>query len=396
MNYIQEDKSRRVLSNIFVGALIFCFAALNNKFPLLFEESGVYIKDGFLRPRVFNNTFLYSFFVAHTSWGRSLWLVIYTQSLVLTIVVNYYFRVFLKCKSNHSVFYFCYIFLVSFLMSASVVVSTISPMLFNGISILAFGLLLSVRKMSIKDRLIISTIAVISTAMSISSLLILVIISLLYFIINIIFRKKTLKKNGASIINIGIVTLFCLAIVFLIQVVPKNRLSNDLIPIKSTMLSEKKHEAPAGAKNIITDILGYLNAGVPQPLSPIWDLSISTYNIPIVNGQALNAIEDWFSGDIRECYLSKQREGIEKFTILRISQWLLLLSSIVLYVYFTMDRKMRYRNLLFYFLAAFLLNLAIGSVFNGAQKNNLWSFVWVLPLPLFLIFFSGKTKLKFI
>lgn len=412
MDRILENKNSSFLSNVLVGALILCFAAFNNKFPLLFEESGIYIKDGFSLPHVVNSKLLYSLFVAHTSWGKSLWLVIYFQSLILATVINYYFRYFVPYKKNRSFFYFGYLFLISFLMSASIAASTISPVLFGSISILAVGLLVLIRKMILRDRIIVSIIAVLSTAMAFSSIVIAVMIPLLYFVINLINRRNTIKAFPITIVNIGIVNVVSIVLFSILPIGPGNSASKHNLPgflrafdhIEpfnksgggvSADTKNLKNKSGIQGNQILNRKSEYLKSGTSESFSIIKVMTIKAYERPQVNGRALNAVEEWFSGDIRECYLSKQREGSEKFIMIGISQWIFLILSIVISLYALSISRIKYKGLIFYFFTAFLLNIVAVLLFNDAQKNNLWSFVWVVPLPLFLMF-SAKTDLKFI
>jgi len=72
-----------------MGAIVLCFAGLNNKFPLLTESSGIYINSGFTKEAPSDRPLLYGIFVAHSSWGKSLWLTIFSQALMFPSLENH-------------------------------------------------------------------------------------------------------------------------------------------------------------------------------------------------------------------------------------------------------------------------------------------------------------------
>ena len=146
---------------IVIGAIILCFAGLNNKFPLLTPDSGAYINSGFTKEVPFDRPGLYGLFVAHASWGRSLWLVIFCQALALSLMVYYYFRYFSGNK-NYMAFYLVCIFFITFFMSGSITASTIDPGVFAIISLLSMGLLLFADKPGKRDFNIIAITFVVS------------------------------------------------------------------------------------------------------------------------------------------------------------------------------------------------------------------------------------------
>ena len=179
--------NRKILL-VIIGAIILCFAGLNNKYPLLTLDSGVYIDSGFTREVPADRSIMYGIFTAHASWGKSLWLVVFTQALLLSLMLFYYFRYFSR-NSRYIVYYLATVFFITFCMSASVTVSTIDPGIFGGIALLGIGLLLFARNLKTRDFAIIFLSATIGLGMDISYFGMALLVLIVYGIF-LIFKRK--------------------------------------------------------------------------------------------------------------------------------------------------------------------------------------------------------------
>ncbi len=100
---------------VIIGAIILCYMGFNNKYPFLTSDSYKYIDSGFSHIDQDGYTLIYGFFVAHSSWGISLWFVVFTQALILSLIIYYVFKYFSSNK-NKSFIALCLMFFITFLM----------------------------------------------------------------------------------------------------------------------------------------------------------------------------------------------------------------------------------------------------------------------------------------
>ncbi len=345
--------------NILVGTLILSFAALNTKFPLFFEKSSEYIQNGFTY-RGMLTWDLYGMFVAHASWAKSLWLVIYLQAFLLALTIYWYFESFSSHTKWFRFYYFGYIVFVTFLMSGSLVASTISPMVLYGISFLSLGLLLFSGALSIHKRLAISLLTIITIltnqAVSISIFVMLSLVSLLI----VITQTKSFKKNIGSVINI-------LAI-------------NTVIIIFSVFICKQD-----GVLKKSTDTLSKVN------LANSIKIPTKVYRRAITYSSNSKVMQTWFNDDIREFYLSGQVYKSANNNILNNCQLFISLLLIFNYTYILLYKRTIYKILILYILVILILNQLATLIFDYWQEG-VWYLLWMLPLPLFLSLSSLKTK----
>jgi hypothetical protein len=351
------QSSINTIINVLVGTLILSFAALNTKFPLFFEGSSKYIQSGFTQRGMFGGD-LYGMFVAHASWATSLWLVVYLQAFLLALTLYWYFEFFSPSIEWLRFYYFGYILFITFLMSGSIVTSSISPMVLYCISFLALGLLLFAGTMSVNKRLAISLLTVITilTNQIISSSIFLILsLGSLFFII---WQTKSFKKNIVSIINILVINTVILIF---------------------TIFNYKQHFV----QNKSTDSLSKVNLtkGIKIPTK--------VYRRAIAYSSNSKVMQTWFNDDIREFYLSSQVYKSANNNILNNCQLFISLLLILTYTYILLYKRTIYKILILYVLAILLLNQLATLTFN---YRGVWYLLWTLPLPLFLFLSSLKTK----
>lgn len=174
---------------LLLGTIILAFSGFNNKYPLLTAKSGNYIESGFERTISKDGSILYGLFVAHTSWGYSLWLTILTQSLFVSIMLFYFFKYFTN-RTNILPYYLTCIFLSAFAMSASISSSSIQPGVFGAISILGFGLLLFSKELFRRDFWIIFFTVIVGLGMEPAYIMTLVFV-LSFYAILLMFPHKS-------------------------------------------------------------------------------------------------------------------------------------------------------------------------------------------------------------
>jgi hypothetical protein len=350
---------KNILS-IIIGAFFLCFAGLNNKFPLLANDSGGYIKAGFTKVVPFNRTIMYGLFVAYSSWGRSLWLVIFSQALILSLVLFYYFRYFCR-NTSFIVPYLSCLFFVAFMMSASVTTSRIGPAIFAGISILCIGLLLFAENLKRRDFYIISLLLIISTGMDVSYMVISAIL-LIVAGVSLLFRKKeqisgVLNINARRFATTGIPVFLSWLLIF---AVVRN---NDIYP--------------SSKKNIQTVIA--------DSFYQLLNIKISQYNMQGKSSEGYGAIHKWYTDEMRACNISCQMNDWLNLNPLNYCQTISAVLCICVFIMIFAGKIIsRHRNLFNYIFIAYMIYAFISATFYGIN-NDLQSHVaWLLPIPVFL------------
>ena len=180
-NFIRKQSLLDILLVLLCGMLL-CYMGFVNAFPLMYPDCGTYILSGFTLKVPVDRPIFYGLFVRHISLQTSLWLVIWTQGILLALVVFYYF----KYLSGTRLFRFYYLLCIAFLTfftPASFNVSQLIPDIFAPVSILALGLLLFAGNMKKRDVVVTTVILVYALAVHNSHLFINVLLLLVFTII---------------------------------------------------------------------------------------------------------------------------------------------------------------------------------------------------------------------
>jgi len=346
---------------IIMGAIVLCFAGLNNKFPLLTESSGIYINSGFTKEAPSDRPLLYGIFVAHSSWGKSLWLTIFSQALMLSLVLFYYFQYFSNSR-YHVVLFAAYIFFITFFTPVSVWVSSISPSIFLSIAVLSSGLMLFAKKLSRRDYLILAGVIVFSCGIDVSYMLI---ISSLILLISVIFLFTRKNKSLAKISS-------------------------------GKRLSEIIFFAVLGW--LISTLLLFLTGG---NASTVYELNVSMLqNLPGINADVYSAILDEtetfkalfhrYNDDVREFYLSWQRFEFLNINIYFYSQVFVLLLCLCLFIYFRKHLTGTLSYCLFVYFSLACIILLLISITGGDITGFKNTLTWILSLPIYFYIFKAE------
>ncbi len=174
MKKLFKTKDRYLfITGLIISAFILCFMAFYNGYPLVYPDTGTYIRSGFEGFVPEDRPITYGLFIRHMSMSETLWMVIFVQGLISSLILFYYFYYL----SNQSVkikllSFLTYIVFITFYFGASVNVSQLIPDIFTPITILSIGLLLFVQKMKRRDKIFISIILTYSISVHSSHLLI--------------------------------------------------------------------------------------------------------------------------------------------------------------------------------------------------------------------------------
>jgi len=447
MKFFINNKYNKHILAIVTGAVILCFMALYNTFPMTFNsDSATYLNTAFSHGVTAHRPILYGLFMIFVSLGYSLWLVIGAQALIVSLVVYYFFAYFTPAKYRVA-WFICYITLISFFMGGSFNVSWLMPDVFTPVCIMCMGLLLFAPQMSLRDLLVLSLILVVSIAMHNSHFYICMFLAVLLLLGSLLKSIKE-KFNNAGIKLKKIVLVILLLVIsnlFLSLVhytygggfkasrggpifLMGNLVEMGLI---DTYLAEncdqKQYELCAYKDSIPNNFLWAENSPIyiggwgsnkDEYTSIIKDIvTTPKYLKAVVFKSAILSIKQFFHFDTGEAEVPKEwvsntiihlypnhgerflnaRQSTDRlgFNFVNHTQKLIwaacLLACIIIFMLGKMEIK--YRLLIVFILLALFINAAICGSFSGAYPRYQSRVVWLLPLPL-LLYAAGKLDIK--
>jgi hypothetical protein len=362
--------SRNILS-VIIGAFFLCFSALNNKFPLLTGDSGGYINAGYTKIVPFDRTVMYGLFVAYSSWGISLWLVIFCQALIFSFVLFYYFRYF--CRNTAFIVpYLACLFFLAFMMSASVTTSCIGPAIFANTSILCIGLLLFAENLKRRDLYIISILTVMSIGMDVAYLVISAILLILAGLM-LLFRKKeqipgTLRTSIRRLAVTGTLVTAGWLLVPAIQY----GLGGGFAIVRDS--------------NINTFSQIKAQRAIDASFYQLSNIKVGKYDRQSKDSTGYNAMYKWYKHEVRACYIiSCQMNDWLNFNPLNYCQIISAILCACIFIPVLMNKIIsRHRNLFTYILLAFFIHAFVNAVLYGKNNDLQSHVVWLLPIPIFV------------
>jgi hypothetical protein len=97
---------------ILITSVVLMYAGFNNFYPLLYSDTGTYIRSGFTGTIPIDRPIFYGIFLRHTSLATSLWYVIFMQGVLLSSLIFFVTREFFK--NNLLFFYYFFIIFLLF------------------------------------------------------------------------------------------------------------------------------------------------------------------------------------------------------------------------------------------------------------------------------------------
>jgi hypothetical protein len=126
---------------VLTGAVLLCFAAGYNMYPLVYPDTGTYIVTG-LESRVpADRPLLYGLFLRHTSMRATMWFALFAQALLVSSVIFGFVKTYFKQYRYHLIYLGLLIPLIS-CTALSIKTSTLIPDVFTPLPILCFFILL--------------------------------------------------------------------------------------------------------------------------------------------------------------------------------------------------------------------------------------------------------------
>ncbi len=385
-----------------ISAIILCFAAFNNRFPLLTTDTGYFINSGFSQNTSSYPATVYGLFIAHFSWGRLIWLIVFSQCLIVSLTLYYTFRYF-TVGGNYRAPYLAFVFFSTFCMSASVISSTVAPDIFTSVTIITTGLLLSVENFSRRDFIVIATITVFSSGMRIDNLFIVVTITLLYAIRLTCVDKKKLTsgiqpslKRVMTVLALASTTFFLIAALLFYSTGNFNIHNLLMFQVaKTNTFVDSKGNSNAAVKAPTIKSLGLDEKKFSNRFLELTGIEVTAYSRTLEQSETFQAIYRWYNSDVRECMIARQFQGWLTFTYLNFAQFLSISGfSCLAILVFVMRTKSKPQFWLTYICLVILIQVLVSMIFLNAPNCNLTGIIWLLPIPFFFQLSSSKRTMK--
>jgi hypothetical protein len=199
---------------IFVAALASCYAAFYNGFPLVYSDTGTYLRSGFEGELAVDRPIFYGLFLRHVSLAETLWLVVFVQA-VITCWLLHLITGILFSGIKRNIIFLASVLLVTLATGYSYNVSILIPDIFATNSFLAFLVLLFSKELSKLKWVIISIVLLFSLSTHYSNIPIFIL--LFVIILPAIWLKRRKGVQHVSLKRI----LFTLGLfVFTIIMIP--------------------------------------------------------------------------------------------------------------------------------------------------------------------------------
>jgi hypothetical protein len=433
-----------VVATLCIASLLLCFMGFYNKFPLLFFDTGTYLWSGFTNKVPGDRPIIYGLFARHVSLYVSLWLVIFVQGIILAAAVYFFMSLFLAGRRRMLAF-FTYIILIAFFFGASINVSQLIPDVFTSVTILIVISLLFVESISVWHYALLFIVGSFSIATHNSHLLISAGIYCVY-LARMVFMKETGWKailaqkmkliipvlvagmmlnntvslllgqsffppSGSHVFLMGRLVQTGILEDYLNENCKKKEYKicayKDIIPEdfiwdfqKSPLYQNggwEGNKAEYGA--VISDILS-----TPKYLLKLFIKSIEsgfcqlyTFNMgdtpKLSNGDpAFEVVNYYFHDYVRDYHWSRQYRGELNYDLQNSLQKGLVAVSLLLLFFFYIHQKNesnRMKAVFSLILWGIFINAIVCGALSGVNDRYQSRVIWLLPLPLVIIFFQS-------
>jgi hypothetical protein len=200
----------KLRGGIFFAAMISCFVAFMNAYPLVYPDTGTYIYSGFDNLYFPDRPIFYGFFLRYTSFAASPWFVIFAQALITCYMLWLTTSIFFEGLKHNLVFLSTVIILTT-TTGYSYTVSILIPDIFTAVSFLCFLNLLLNPKLTRLELLVVSAIFVFSLCAHFSNLLIILFLfaGIFFVMIWMKIRKKIFYVSSKKILLPFLLCMSC-------------------------------------------------------------------------------------------------------------------------------------------------------------------------------------------
>jgi hypothetical protein len=433
------------LLSILLSALLLSAIALYNSYPMIFNfDTAMYIETGFNRQVGNDRPILYGLFIFVLGFWRSLWLVIAVQSLIVSLVLFYYFRYF-SDGIKFLPYYIGFVAMISFFMSGSFESSWLMPDVFTPVAILCVGLLIFAGKLKRRDTVVITLIAILSIGVHNSHFYICLSI-LLLLLIGFVFKtiRATYHSAGIHIKNILLAMLLTISSYLILGCIhficsgsfkssrggpiflmsnliemgiintyltencaqknyklcpykdslPNNFLWANNSPIKKTGGWRRNEAEYAAMEKDLLTTPRYLEIFLFK--STVYTLK-QFFNYDMIDilkpgARVNNVIEASYPGEYRQYTHARQSTNRINFGFINFTQNLMVGICLFLYAVLLLLKKAppKYCSFILFILLALIINAWICGTFSGVFSRYQSRVVWLLPLPLLLLLMESR------
>jgi len=433
---------------IAISSIILCSMAYYNTFPYVYNtDTAAYMEAAYTGKAGDDRPILYGLFIFLTSANYSLWLVIFSQAILVSYSLLVVFKTFVSKSSlqwmanTYGLFFLSYVVFVSFLMSASFQVSWLMPDVFTAISFLCLISILFLKDIKSFDFIASALIWVLSLAMHNSnSYICLLVLTLILFMLAILrFRKRSQPFHpGRVFLAISLIVLSNLFLASIHYIYGKSFkgtrggivfFMGNLVDMKvikpyldencgsknyqfckykdnispNFLWDEKSPLYKTGGwiknedeyKEIIKDILTtpkYLREVVAKSLllSLKQFFLFETGEAPVPWNKVHGVMFRFHKNetDFLKYYNARQNQGTLDFNLINFAQRVIVATLLMVYGYMIIRKKgtPATRILICFVLLSLLVNASFCATFSGAFPRYQSRVIWLLPLPLFIFF----------
>lgn len=147
MTRIGNIKMNKNAGFILIAVLASMYAAFYNGFPLVYSDTGTYLRSGFEGEIPIDRPIFYGLFLRHISLSESLWLVVFVQAWITSWLLHLISGVFFTGLKRNAVFLISVV-IVTLTTGYSYNVSILIPDIFATISFLALLVMLLSRELT--------------------------------------------------------------------------------------------------------------------------------------------------------------------------------------------------------------------------------------------------------
>ena len=170
-------------------ALLLISIALLNGYPLVYWDTGTYVGSGFNGTVPFDRPILYGLFIRHISLASSLWLVIFAQGLIVSLLCFFACKYFTSVSTPVLLTVIAITLLVYF-TGIGIHASRIVPDIFTSLSILSLTIILAAQRIKKIHAAIIVLIFVFSNLVHLSNMTTILGVLCVITLYNILHRRK--------------------------------------------------------------------------------------------------------------------------------------------------------------------------------------------------------------
>ena len=192
---VEENKKKgKNAGFIFISVLASLYAAFYNGFPLVYTDTGTYLRSGFEGEIPIDRPIFYGLFLRHISLSESLWLVVFVQALITCWLLHLISGILFSGLRRNIVFLVAVVF-VTLTTGFSYNVSILIPDIFATISFLAFVVMILSKELNTVKWVLVSIIFVFSLSTHYSNIPIFI----LLFVIILYWMWRSHRKGNIVI-----------------------------------------------------------------------------------------------------------------------------------------------------------------------------------------------------